>query len=254
MNNTFKNIIVWLLIGFIFMAIFNQFADIQNKSVTVDYSSFLQDVKNGSVQKVVIDGRVLTVLNSEGNKYVVYAPSDPWLVSDLLSSGVSVQAQPEKEPSLLMNIFVSWFPMLLLIGVWIFFMKQMQGGGRGGAFSFGKSKAKMLNENQNAVTFVDVAGCEEAKEEVAELVDFLRDPSKFQKLGGRIPRGVLMVGSPGTGKTLLAKAISGEAKVPFFLFLVLTLLKCLLVLVLHVLEICLSKQKNILLALFSLMK
>ena len=198
------------------MAIFNQFADIQNKSVTVDYSSFLQDVKNGSVQKVVIDGRVLTVLNSEGNKYVVYAPSDPWLVSDLLSSGVSVQAQPEKEPSLLMNIFVSWFPMLLLIGVWIFFMKQMQGGGRGGAFSFGKSKAKMLNENQNAVTFVDVAGCEEAKEEVAELVDFLRDPSKFQKLGGRIPRGVLMVGSPGTGKTLLAKAISGEAKVPFF--------------------------------------
>ena len=216
MNNTFKNIIVWLLIGFIFMAIFNQFADIQNKSVTVDYSSFLQDVKNGSVQKVVIDGRVLTVLNSEGNKYVVYAPSDPWLVSDLLSSGVSVQAQPEKEPSLLMNIFVSWFPMLLLIGVWIFFMKQMQGGGRGGAFSFGKSKAKMLNENQNAVTFVDVAGCEEAKDEVAELVDFLRDPSKFQKLGGRIPRGVLMVGSPGTGKTLLAKAISGEAKVPFF--------------------------------------
>ena len=198
------------------MAIFNQFADIQNKSATVDYSSFLQDVKNGSVQKVVIDGRVLTVLNSEGNKYVVYAPSDPWLVSDLLSSGVSVQAQPEKEPSLLMNIFVSWFPMLLLIGVWIFFMKQMQGGGRGGAFSFGKSKAKMLNENQNAVTFVDVAGCEEAKEEVSELVDFLRDPSKFQKLGGRIPRGVLMVGSPGTGKTLLAKAISGEAKVPFF--------------------------------------
>ena len=216
MNNTFKNIIVWLLIGFIFMAIFNQFADVSNKSSTVDYSSFLQDVKNGSVQKVVIDGRVLTVLNAEGNKYVVYAPSDPWLVSDLLSSGVSVQAQPEKEPSLLMNIFVSWFPMLLLIGVWIFFMKQMQGGGRGGAFSFGKSKAKMLNENQNAVTFVDVAGCEEAKEEVSELVDFLRDPSKFQKLGGRIPRGVLMVGSPGTGKTLLAKAISGEAKVPFF--------------------------------------
>jgi cell division protease FtsH len=216
LNNTFKNIIVWLIIGFIFMTIFNQFAEIQNKSVSVDYSSFLQDVKNGSVQKVVIDGRVLTVLNSEGNKYVVYAPSDPWLVSDLLSSGVSVQAQPEKEPSLLMNIFVSWFPMLLLIGVWIFFMKQMQGGGRGGAFSFGKSKAKMLNENQNAVTFVDVAGCEEAKEEVAELVDFLRDPSKFQKLGGRIPRGVLMVGSPGTGKTLLAKAISGEAKVPFF--------------------------------------
>jgi cell division protease FtsH len=129
---------------------------------------------------------------------------------------VQVEAKPEEEPSLLMNIFVSWFPMLLLIGVWIFFMRQMQGGGRGGAFSFGKSRARMLDENQNQVTFADVAGVDEAKEEVGELVDFLRDPSKFQKLGGRIPRGVLMVGSPGTGKTLLARAIAGEAKVPFF--------------------------------------
>jgi cell division protease FtsH len=129
---------------------------------------------------------------------------------------VIVEAKPEEEPSLLMNIFVSWFPMLLLIGVWIFFMRQMQGGGRGGAFSFGKSRARMLDESNNTITFADVAGCEEAKEEVAELVEFLRDPSKFQKLGGRIPRGVLMVGNPGTGKTLLAKAIAGEAKVPFF--------------------------------------
>jgi cell division protease FtsH len=145
-----------------------------------------------------------------------YSPGDLWLVSDLLKFGVKVDAKPEEEPSLLMNIFVSWFPMLLLIGVWIFFMRQMQGGGRGGAFSFGKSKAKILDESNNTVTFADVAGCDEAKEEVSEIVEFLRDPSKFQKLGGRIPRGVLMVGSPGTGKTLLAKAIAGEAKVPFF--------------------------------------
>jgi cell division protease FtsH len=139
------------------------------------------------------------------------------MVSDLLKAGVVIDAKPEEEPSLLMNIFVSWFPMLLLIGVWIFFMRQMQGGGRGGGvFSFGKSKARMLDESSNEVTFADVAGCEEAKEEVAELVEFLREPSKFQKLGGHIPRGVLMIGNPGTGKTLLARAIAGEAKVPFF--------------------------------------
>jgi cell division protein FtsJ len=144
------------------------------------------------------------------------SPGDIWMVSDLMKYGVKVEAKPEEEQSLLMNIFVSWFPMLLLIGVWIFFMRQMQGGGRGGAFSFGKSRARMLDESANTVTFADVAGCDEAKEEVSELVDFLRDPSKFQKLGGRIPRGVLMVGSPGTGKTLLARAIAGEAKVPFF--------------------------------------
>src|SRR5204863_374837 len=152
----------------------------------------------------------------DGKRVTSYYPSDIWLVSDLLKYGVKIEAKQEEEPSLLMNIFVSWFPMLLLIGVWIFFMRQMQGGGRGGAFSFGKSRARMLDENQNQVTFADVAGVDEAKEEVAELVDFLRDPSKFQKLGGRIPRGVLMVGSPGTGKTLLARAIAGEAKVPFF--------------------------------------
>ena len=138
------------------------------------------------------------------------------MVSDLLKYGVRVDAKAEEEQSFLAQVFISWFPMLLLIGVWIFFMRQMQGGGRGGAFSFGKSKARMLDEANNTVTFADVAGCDEAKEEVAELVEFLRDPSKFQKLGGRIPRGVLMVGSPGTGKTLLAKAIAGEAKVPFF--------------------------------------
>src|SRR5258706_316569 len=141
---------------------------------------------------------------------------DPWMVGDLMKYNVTVEAKPEEEPSLLMNIFVSWFPMLLLIGVWIFFMRQMQGGGRGGAFSFGKSRARMLDENQNQVTFGDVAGVDEAKEEVAELVDFLRDPSKFQKLGGPIMPGVPMVRSPRTGQTLLARAIARQAKVPFF--------------------------------------
>jgi cell division protease FtsH len=173
-------------------------------------------VKQGRIAKVTIEGRVLKGVKTTGERFTTYSPSDPWLVSDLLKNGVIVEAKPEEEPSLLMNIFVSWFPMLLLIGVWIFFMRQMQGGGRGGAFSFGKSRARMLDESNNTVTFADVAGCEEAKEEVAELVEFLRDPSKFQKLGGRIPRGVLMVGNPGTGKTLLARAIAGEAKVPFF--------------------------------------
>ena len=153
---------------------------------------------------------------TDGKRITTYAPSDIWLVSDLLKNGVKIEAKPEEEQSFLMSIFVSWFPMLLLIGVWIFFMRQMQGGKGGGAFSFGKSKARMLDDAKERVTFADVAGCDEAKEEVSELVDFLRDPSKFQNLGGRIPRGVLMVGSPGTGKTLLAKAIAGEAKVPFF--------------------------------------
>ena len=165
---------------------------------------------------MTIDGRVLRGVTSDGKKFNTYAPSDPWLVSDLLKNNVTVEAKPDEEPSLLMNIFVSWFPMILLIGVWVFFMRQMQGGGRGGAFSFGKSKARQLDESTNQITFADVAGCDEAKEEVAELVEFLRDPGKFQKLGGRIPRGVLMIGPPGTGKTLLAKAIAGEAKVPFF--------------------------------------
>jgi len=161
-------------------------------------------------------GRTLRVRTKDGRNAIVYSPSDIWMVGDLMKYGVQVNAKPEEEQSLLLNIFVSWFPMLLLIGVWVFFMRQMQGGGRGGAFSFGKSRARMLDENNNTVTFADVAGCDEAKEEVQELVEFLRDPSKFQKLGGRIPRGVLMVGSPGTGKTLLARAIAGEAKVPFF--------------------------------------
>jgi cell division protease FtsH len=215
-NNLFKNVAIWLVIALILMTVFNQFGTRQAAQSQVDYSQFIEEVKQGQVAKVTIENHVLRGVRNDGARFTTYAPSDPWLVSDLLKAGVVVEAKPEEEPSMLMSIFISWFPMLLLIGVWIFFMRQMQGGGKGGAFSFGKSKARMLDENTNQITFADVAGCDEAKEEVSELVEFLRDPSKFQKLGGRIPRGVLMVGSPGTGKTLLAKAIAGEAKVPFF--------------------------------------
>jgi cell division protease FtsH len=211
-----KNLVIWLVIGLVLMTVFNQFNTRQAAQAPMEYSQFLEEVKSGRISKVTIEGRQLKAQTAEGKRVTSYSPGDIWLVSDLLKYGVKIEAKPEEEPSLLMNIFVSWFPMLLLIGVWIFFMRQMQGGGRGGAFSFGKSRARMLDESTNTVTFADVAGCEEAKEEVSELVDFLRDPSKFQKLGGRIPRGVLMVGNPGTGKTLLARAIAGEAKVPFF--------------------------------------
>jgi cell division protease FtsH len=218
LNNMLKNLVIWLVIGLVLMTVFNQFNTRQATQAPLEYSQFLDEVKAGRIAKVTIEGRQLKAVTAEGKRVTSYSPGmlDIWLVSDLLKYGVKVEAKPEEEPSLLMNIFVSWFPMLLLIGVWIFFMRQMQGGGRGGAFSFGKSRARMLDESTNTVTFADVAGCEEAKEEVAELVDFLRDPTKFQKLGGRIPRGVLMVGAPGTGKTLLARAIAGEAKVPFF--------------------------------------
>ncbi len=216
MNNFFKNMAIWLVIGVVLMTVFNQFNTRQTTQNTLEYSAFLDEVRQGRIAKVVIQGRSLDATTIDGKKLTTYAPPDLWMVSDLLKYDVKVVAKPDEEQSFLMNIFVSWFPMLLLIGVWIFFMRQMQGGGRGGAFSFGKSRARVLDENTNTVTFADVAGCDEAKEEVSELVDFLRDPSKFQKLGGRIPRGVLMVGSPGTGKTLLARAIAGEAKVPFY--------------------------------------
>ncbi|MHB1233588.1 MAG: ATP-dependent zinc metalloprotease FtsH [Burkholderiales bacterium] len=198
------------------MTLFSQFTTKHTAAATVDFSSFMQDVKGKQIAQVQIDGNTVRGKRQDGSRFVTYAPNYIWLVDDLLKSGVKIEAKPPEEQSLLTNIFISWFPMLLLIGVWVFFMRQMQGGGRGGAFSFGKSRARMLDESTNAITFADVAGCDEAKEEVGELVEFLRDPGKFQKLGGRIPRGVLMVGSPGTGKTLLAKAIAGEAKVPFF--------------------------------------
>ena len=219
MNNLFKNLAIWVVIGIVLMTVFNQFNTRQVAQNTMEYSQFMEEARSGRISKVLVDGRVLKATTQEGRQITIYTPGvqDIWMVSDLMKYGVKVTAaKPEEEQSFLMNIFVSWFPMLLLIGVWIFFMRQMQGGGRGGAFSFGKSRARMLDDSANSITFADVAGCDEAKEEVSELVDFLRDPSKFQKLGGRIPKGVLMVGSPGTGKTLLAKAIAGAAKVPFF--------------------------------------
>lgn len=207
-----------MVVALVLMTVFNQFNTRQQQTAQaqLDYSQFLEEVNQGHISKVTIEGHTLKAITTDNRRVSSYAPSDLWMVSDLLKKGVKIEAKPEEEQSFLMNIFVSWFPMLLLIGVWIFFMRQMQGGGKGGAFSFGKSKARLLDEAKERLTFADVAGCDEAKEEVSELVDFLRDPSKFQNLGGRIPRGVLMVGSPGTGKTLLAKAIAGEARVPFF--------------------------------------
>ena len=221
MNNIGKNIAIWVIIGLVLMTVFNQLSKRQDTQNLVEYSQFVQDVESGRVQSVTIEGHPLRGqwLKGKltgGGSFTTYAPYDPQLVNDLIKNNVRFSAKPEEEPSMLMSVFISWFPMLLLIGVWVFFMRQMQGGGKGGAFSFGKSRAKMLDQETNTITFADVAGCDEAKEEVKEIVDYLRDPSRYQSLGGRIPRGILLCGSPGTGKTLLAKAIAGEAKVPFF--------------------------------------
>ena len=217
MNNSFSKIAVWLVIALVLFTVFKQFDGRPATSGdTVTYTQFMNDARAGRINKVDIQGDTIYVTPESGRSYSLTSPGDLWMVPELVKDGVQVSGKAREEPSFLTSLFISWFPMLLLIGVWIFFMRQMQGGGKGGAFSFGKSRARMLDENNNNVTFADVAGCDEAKEDVQELVDFLRDPTKFQRLGGRIPRGVLMVGPPGTGKTLLAKAIAGEAKVPFF--------------------------------------
>lgn len=218
MSDMAKNLILWLVIAVVLMSVFQSFAPNEASKQQTDYTSFIQDVRQGMVREVHIEGRKIKGSKRTGEIFVTFLPTayDEYLLNDLIKHDVKVFGEPPEEPSIITNIFISWFPMLLLIGVWIFFMRQMQGGGGRGAMSFGKSKARLLGEDQIKTTFADVAGCDEAKEEVTELVDFLRDPTKFQKLGGKIPTGVLMVGPPGTGKTLLAKAIAGEAKVPFF--------------------------------------
>lgn len=205
-----------MVIALVLFTVFKQFDGRPVASDGVTYTQFMNDARAGRISKVDIQGDTLHVTPDGGRSYSLTSPGDLWMVPELVKAGVQVSGKAREEPSFLASIFISWFPMLLLIGVWVFFMRQMQGGGKGGAFSFGKSRARMLDENTNTVTFADVAGCDEAKEDVQELVDFLRDPTRFQRLGGRIPRGILMVGSPGTGKTLLARAIAGEAKVPFF--------------------------------------
>lgn len=219
MNNMFSKGAIWVVIALVLFTVFKQFDErgVGSGATPIPYSDFLDEVKAQRIREATIEDRTIIAVTNDGKKIKATTTSlDRGLIGDLVNNGVKFDVKQPEPPSFLSQIFISWFPMLLLIGVWIFFMRQMQGGGKGGAFSFGKSKARMLDENANAVTFADVAGCDEAKEEVNELVDFLRDPTKFQKLGGRIPRGVLMVGPPGTGKTLLARAIAGEAKVPFF--------------------------------------
>jgi len=218
-NNTFSKAAIWVVIALVLFTVFKQFDErgLAGGATPIPYSDFLDEVKAQRIREATIEDRTIIAITNDGKKIKATTTNlDRGLIGDLVNNGVKFDVKQPEPPSFLSQIFISWFPMLLLIGVWIFFMRQMQGGGKGGAFSFGKSKARMLDEHQNAVTFADVAGCDEAKEEVSELVDFLRDPTKFQKLGGRIPRGVLMVGPPGTGKTLLARAIAGEAKVPFF--------------------------------------
>jgi len=221
-NQWFSKIAVWMVIAMVLFTVFKQFDGRTNASAgTVGYSEFLDLVKSGGLKSATIQegagGTDIVAITTDDRRVRTTATYlDRGLVGDLINNNVKFDVRPREEGSLLMTLLVSWGPMLLLIGVWIYFMRQMQGGGKGGAFSFGKSKARLLDESSNTVTFADVAGCDEAKEEVKEVVDFLKDPAKFQKLGGRIPRGLLLVGPPGTGKTLLAKGIAGEAKVPFF--------------------------------------
>ncbi len=218
MNEMTKNILLWVVIGIILMSVFSNFTPTSSPK-EMSYSDFIQSVERGSISEVKIEGRVISGNTLEGKHFTTYSPEtdNRALIGVLLDNTVKIVGEPPKQQSLLVQLFISSFPILLIVGIWVYFMRQMQGGGGGrGAMSFGKSKAKLLGEDQIKVTFADVAGCDEAKEDVNELVEFLKDPGKFTKLGGKLPRGVLMVGNPGTGKTLLAKAIAGEAKVPFF--------------------------------------
>ncbi len=219
MNNLTKNMLLWLVIAIVLMSVFNNFGGRQEQSNNLNYSDFMSKVKLGEIGSVTLQGRYILGETKDGIKFKTFSPesNNTPLIGELLDNKVTIIAKEEEPPSLLLSIFLNFAPVLLLIGFWIFFMRQMQGGAGGrGAMSFGKSKARMMSEDQNKVTFDDVAGIEEAKEEVGELVEFLREPAKFQKLGGRIPSGVMLTGNPGTGKTLLARAIAGEAKVPFF--------------------------------------
>ncbi|HSX91766.1 MAG TPA: ATP-dependent metallopeptidase FtsH/Yme1/Tma family protein, partial [Hydrogenophaga sp.] len=221
-NQWFSKIAVWMVIAMVLFTVFKQFDGRTSAGAGyIGYSEFLDQVKARQIKSATIqEGQggteIVAVTQDDRRVRTTATYLDRGLVGDLINYDVKFDVRPREEGSLLMTLLVSWGPMLLLIGVWIYFMRQMQGGGKGGAFSFGKSRARMLDESNNSITFADVAGCDEAKEEVKELVDFLKDPQKFQKLGGRIPRGLLLVGPPGTGKTLLAKGIAGEAKVPFF--------------------------------------
>ena len=207
---------LWGVISLAMVIVFNLFSQPQHSSQpSVTYSEFLRQAAKGEVSEVVIQGNTLTGKTTDGKSFQIYVPNDPGLVDKLIAEKVEVRAEPVEDSPWYMTLLVSWFPMLLLIGVWIFFMRQMQGGA-GRAMSFGRSRARMLNQEQGKVTFDDVAGVDEAKEELSEVVDFLSNPRKFTRLGGRIPKGVLLVGPPGTGKTLLARAVAGEAGVPFF--------------------------------------
>nr|WP_255306880.1 ATP-dependent zinc metalloprotease FtsH [Gilliamella apicola] len=212
-----KNLLIWGIIAVVLIAVFNQFGSISNSGPQIDYTQFNSDITTGKIQEVHINGREIVATTKNNGNYVTYIPYfDEKLMDDLLANKVPVYGSPDEKPSLIASILISWFPIIILIGFWLFMMRQMQGGGKGGPMSVGKSKARMLTPDQIKTKFTDVAGSEEAKQEVTEVVDFLRDPGKYQKLGGRIPKGILMVGPPGTGKTLLAKAIAGEANVPFF--------------------------------------
>ncbi|MGB3224172.1 MAG: ATP-dependent zinc metalloprotease FtsH [Desulforhopalus sp.] len=217
MNTFYKNLSMWLVIGLTMILLFNLFNKPQGNVTSLTYSEFMTSVANKTINRVTISGDVISGTLQDGKPFqTIYPPNDSELIAILRQSGVDINVKETQKDSWLMTIFVSWFPMLLLIGVWVFFMRQMQGGGKGGALSFGKNRARLTEQSDNKVTFADVAGIDEAKEELEEIVDFLKDPSKFTSLGGRIPTGVLLAGAPGTGKTLLAKAIAGEADVPFF--------------------------------------